>query len=101
MSDFVIEKGVLTKYTGTDRDVVIPESVTSIGDWAFAHCSSLTSITIPASVTSIGDGASLGCLELADENGFVVVRDTVYDCKENVKRITIPEGVTRIGESAF
>ena len=37
--------------------VDIPDSVTSIGDWAFGECSSLTSITIPDSVTSIRECA--------------------------------------------
>ena len=55
------------KYSG---DIVIPESitynnskysVTSIGEWAFAFCSGLTSITIPNSVTSIGNSAFSEC----------------------------------------
>ena len=41
--------------------VTIPNSATSIGDWAFCGCSGLTSITIPNSVTSIGYGAFAKC----------------------------------------
>ena len=52
-----IRKGVLIKYRGDDSEVVMPNSVTSIGNRAFYNCSRLTSITIPDSVTSIGDWA--------------------------------------------
>ena len=45
-------------------DIVIPDSVTSIGDYAFYNCSSLTSVEIPNSVTSIGDDAFYGCENL-------------------------------------
>ena len=45
--------------------ITIPDSVTSIGDYAFFCCRSLTSITIPDSVTSIGKYAFCGCSNLA------------------------------------
>ena len=52
----------ITGYTGPGGAVTIPSTinglpVTSIGDWAFGDCTSLTSVTIPNSVTSIGTDA--------------------------------------------
>ena len=47
-------------------DLVIPDGVETISDYAFEGCSSLVSITIPASVTSIGNGAFYGCTSLTD-----------------------------------
>ena len=61
--------------------VQISEGITSVGDYAFAYCASLTSITIPASITNIGNHAFEGCTSLAS--------------------ITIPENVKKIGDKAF
>ena len=47
------------------KNTVIPNSVTSIGDLAFYHCTGLTSIEIPNSVTSIGEAAFYGCTGLS------------------------------------
>ena len=44
------------------KDLIIPQSVTSISESAFSGCSGLTSVTIPNSVTSIGDGAFSNCI---------------------------------------
>jgi len=47
------------------RNVILPEGVISIGDYAFSNCSSLLSIEIPISVKSIGDYAFSGCSMLS------------------------------------
>ena len=69
---FQIENGVLKKYTGKDKDVVIPDGVTSIGDGAFKCCTSLISIIIPNSVTSIGNGAFSAGSRSKDTVGFEI-----------------------------
>ena len=75
--NFVIENGVLTEYNGPGGDVVIPDGVTGIKgefpDGAFADCSRLTSVVIPNGVTSIGEFAFSGCERLTS----VVLPDSV------------------------
>lgn len=53
MSDFEIVDSVLKKYIGSDSEVTIPDTVTSIGEFAFAKSGSLNSLIIPNTVTSI------------------------------------------------
>ena len=62
-------------------EIVIPSSVTSIGDHAFSDCRSLFEIVIPSSVTSIGNSAISGC--------------------DSLSEIVIPSSVASIGDSAF
>ena len=76
-----IESGVFEACGSGLTNVIIPNSVTEIGEGAFANCSGLKTIIIPEGVTVIGEGAFRGCSKLPS--------------------ITIPASVTSIGANAF
>ena len=99
----IIEKSSNKMISGC-KNSVIPNSVTSIGDYAFFYCSDLTSITIPNSVKSIGDYAFWECSGLTSvtiPNSVTTIgKKAFYDCK-GLTSVTIPNSVTTIGESAF
>ena len=84
--------------------IAIPEGVTSIGVFAFYDCSSLTQIAIPESVTSIGDYAFSECsslTQIAIPESVTSIGYGTFDSCSSLKEITIPEGVTSIGEGTF
>ena len=86
------------------RNVILPEGMTSIGDYAFSYCSHLESIVIPDSVTSIGRYAFESCGRLTSimiGNGVTSIGDSAFwDCSSLVS-FTIPGKVTSIGGCAF
>ena len=85
-------------------NLVIPEDVTSIGDYAFYQCSSLTDITLPEGVTSIGYNAFSGCSTLTAitlPEGVTSIGDYVFYGCSSLTSITLPEGVTYIARYAF
>ena len=65
--------------------ITIPNSVTSLGERCFSGCSSLTSITIPNSITSLEDGCFAGCSSL--ERMVVDAANSVYDSREDCNAI--------------
>ena len=106
--------------------ITIPDSVTSIGDWAFTFCpnissikipngvtsigkeafcwSGMSSIAIPNSVTSLGRAAFAGCEELETitlSNNLINIEEEIFYWCESLKSIKIPEGVKSIGSLAF
>lgn len=127
MSDFVIENGVLEKYTGKDTNVIItddvikigfgafrgctsltritiPDSVVEISYYAFTDCSSLTSVTIPDSVINIGKYAFSGCSSLKSVKipGIVTeISSNMFEGCRNLTNIIIPENLRKICGGAF
>ena len=99
----IIETESNTLITGCEN-TVIPNSVTSIGGFAFWGCSGLASVTIPNSVTSIGEYAFYSCSGLTSVTiGNSVTRIgnyAFYNCS-GLTSVTIGNSVTRIGNYAF
>ena len=91
-------------YNKAIKTVKIQNGVTSIGDYAFDNCTSLTSIEIPSGVTSIGDGAFAYCTSLTSieiPSGVTSIRDYAFDNCTSLTSIEIPSGVTSIRDHAF
>ena len=126
-SNAIIETESNTLIAGC-MNTIIPNSVTSIGSFAFLGCQGLTSINIPNSVTSIGMWAFLGTKWYANQpdglvyagsvlytykgtmpaNTKIEIRDgtkgiaaTAFENSSSLTSITIPNSVVMIGERAF
>ena len=85
-------------------NITIPNSVTSIGEYAFSNCTWLYNITIGAKVTSIGDSAFQSCSALtsiAIPDSVTSIGDNAFSVCNRLRSITIPDSVTSIGDYTF
>lgn len=91
---------VAFKYCFGLVSVTISDGTTNIGKEAFRDCCNLTNLMLP-DVIDIGKGAFLGCTRLADDKGFIIVRNVLYEYIGEDIDVNIPMGVTDIGMLAF
>ena len=98
----------------TVTNLVVPEGVETIGEYAFYYCKNLISISIPSSVTSIGSSTFAGCsssqITVASDNAnysshegslYNKAQTELIRCVGGVSTITILDTVTSIGDYAF
>ena len=101
-------------YCSNLQSIILPGSLTSIGNYAFYGCTSLASIVIPASVTTIGESILSGCSDM--ERIVVEEGNSVFDSREDCnaliktstnyliggcKNTVIPNSIVTIGKYAF
>ncbi|MBQ9864114.1 MAG: leucine-rich repeat domain-containing protein [Bacteroidales bacterium] len=97
-------KTTLLAYIGSSSVVTIPNTVTTIGNGAFAYCSELTSVTIPNTVTTIGEWAFSDCSGLTTmtiPNSITTIEAGLFAGCEGLTSVMIPNSVTTIGSQAF
>lgn len=101
-SDFTIEDGVLTKYLGYEKEIVIPKGVKTIGKAAFLGCT-MTKVTLPDSIAQIQEEAFKNCKNLIE----IVIPDNVWGIEESafkgcssLHRVELSDGL-HVGMSAF
>lgn len=87
--DFVIMGGILSKYLGTDKEVTIPDNVSTIGENAFAEAYHVETIIIPNTVKTIANKL------------FGTFYTWGNEAKPQLKKVVIGDGVTSIGDEAF
>ena len=108
----ISSQGVVLSCWSKADNIVLPDSVTSIGNGAFCMCVFLKSVIIPDSVTSIGEGAFNGCESLikvdmlnknyyTQDNMLISSQGVVLSCWSKADNIVLPDSVTSIGDESF
>ena len=85
-------------------EIIIPDTVKSIGNQAFYYCTNLTTAVLPGSVTAIPEGMFQSCVSLTSvtiPEGVTRIEKSAFEACSNLTRIELPDGVTTIGNDAF
>lgn len=110
MYSIINNEAVITNYTGTDANIVVPSQiegypVTQIANKAFKDCTSIASVNIPSTVTDVGNLAFSSCPNLKtviiSDGGLNRIGDSAFYNCVNLDKITIPKSVETIDRYAF
>ncbi len=102
--DFVITDGVLTAYTGSETVIVIPDSVTEIGENAFSFNTTITEVTLSSAVTQISESAFYKCTALTKvtlNEGLIYIKSFAFDCCTALQEIIFPSTLRYVEMGAF
>ena len=103
-TEFLIEDGILKSYGGTGSHVVIPSTVTKIGEKAFYKNETLKTIVIPASVTEIGKESFAYCTSLVSvtmPNSLKIIGEWAFAECTVLNSVKFGNAVETVGEWAF
>lgn len=104
MNDFVIENGILLKYTGSDKSIHIPDGVRSIGVYAFMNCLEINEVYFSSGVEEIEYGAFHNCKSLRKISfvkGPRIIRESAFEFCKSLTELSIPDGLEEIERRAF
>lgn len=103
-NSLVIVNDILIDGSTCSGNIIIPDIIKSISNFAFGSCTELTSIIIPDSVESIGIGVFSECTGLTSviiPDSVAIIDEMAFSECTSLTSITIPDSVTTIGCTAF
>ena len=99
-----VPAGAFSRCTGLSSELILPDAITKIGNFAFRGCSALTDLRLPAAVTSVGDFAFRDCCALTKFTlpaSLTSIGKAALKGCISLKQILFPAGLTYIGSYAF
>lgn len=97
-------KTTLTGCIGSAENVTVPSSVTTIGNYAFIACASLTSVGLPSTLTDLGYSAFGYCSSLSSiviPNSVMVIKNGTFNGCSSLVNVDLGNGITEIGNLVF
>ncbi len=98
------DDNILFEYTGEDRDIIVPDGITIIGDSAFTDCEGIASVKLPESLTIIGEAAFKQCTHLKSitmPDSLTIIGESAFTDCINLTEIALPASIRTIGKFAF
>lgn len=86
------------------QEVILPNTISTLNSYTFSYCYSLNKINIPSNVTTLGSGLFHSCYSLQEidlPESITTIQNSVFNSCYSLQQINIPANVTSIGNSAF
>lgn len=100
----VTEIGRTAFIHGNFASIVLPDTVTVIGDYAFLSCKKITELNLPDGVTHMGEGALGECVKLATitvPDGVTEISDGLFEGCSELRTVILPDEIVSVGKDAF